>query len=332
VAGIHLGPTANAGGAKLNLPRYASIDIGTNSVLLLIADLKGSRLERVFEDFRVTRLGEGAITTGMLQSTPMARTLKVLCDYVQTAKEYGAERIVATGTQIFRQVKNAATFLHQVEQKLSLSVHILTETEEAVLTFLGALDSYSTSQERIWAIDIGGGSTELIFGNRRQIDFQQSFPVGGVQLKIAFRLEERLDAATLARLRQYLSGTLLVPQQGTHPGAMLGIGGTITTLAAVDQALPEYAFEKIDGYTMTRARIEQLFHQLNALSQKQREQLPGMEKGRADIILPASLILLQVMDQLKISRLIVSARGLRYGVILWQLGRANIEHRLGGCK
>ncbi|NOX37547.1 MAG: Ppx/GppA family phosphatase [Calditrichaeota bacterium] len=309
--------------------RYASIDIGTNSVLLLVADLKANRLERVYEAFRVTRLGEGAVTTGRLQPTPMARTLEVLRHYVQKAKELGAEHIVATGTQIFRQVKNADAFLRQVEQELSLSVRILTETEEAVLTFLGALDSCPSPLERVWAIDIGGGSTELIFGNRQQIDFHRSFPVGGVQLKTTFQTGERLDPSTVDRMRQYLAEQLQGLTPTTRQGILLGIGGTITTLAAVDQSLPQYEFEKIDGYALTVERIRELFERFNALSLAEREQLPGMEKGRADIILPATLILLQAMDQLGISRLIVSARGLRYGVILWQVGQVNIQHMVG---
>ncbi len=300
-------------------PRYASIDIGTNSVLLLIAEWDGIRLTPVAERFRITRLGETYVQDGRIPEAAMQRTLKVLTEYIQEARAAGVQSLWCTGTQIFRKAKNAAAFVTRVREQLQLNIDVLSRDQEAVLTFQGALDTVADNPGPFWGIDIGGGSTEVALGTRQQMEFAHSFPIGGVQLKSRFGLGERMTPEEVKTVRETVRRQFMSVMPSGNAAA-IGIGGTPTSLAALAQQLPEYQFEKIDGYLLSRLQLQSLFDQMNGLSLSEREALPGMEKGRADIILPATLVLDEFLAVTGNETLIVSARGLRYGVILWKLG------------
>ncbi len=309
--------------------RYASIDIGSNSVLLLIGQPEGRHVHRVYEECRVTRLGENAFPNGRIIPEAMERTLSVLERYLEMARRFRVAEIVCTGTQVFRKATNADEFIRRVKQRLGISIRVLDPREEAVLTFVGALDSLTEPPTRIWAIDIGGGSTELVLGNARRIEYHGSLDVGGVQLQSGFRLNERLGEDVIQRLRAYVQHHLKPLKRLPRAEGLVGIGGTLTSLAALAQSLRRYDFHKIDGFVLTKPGIARMFEQMNRLRLREREQLPGMEPGRADIILPATLILLEALKTLGHSRVIVSARGLRFGVLLWRLGGVQLSKLVG---
>ena len=313
--------------SKEQKQRVASIDIGTNSVLLLVADWDGRRLTPVVERARITRLGETYVQDGRIPEAAMQRTLAVLKDYLAEARSAGAQQVWCTGTQIFRKAQNAAAFVRQVKETLGIPLEILSREQEALFTFVGALDTVPDSAGPFWAIDIGGGSTEVVLGTRTAVQYLHSFPVGGVQLKMHFHLGEQFSETDIATLRRYIRDHVTRHLPSAR-GVAIGIGGTPTSLAALHQQLVHYAFEKIDGYRLSREALQTLFRQMNALPLAEREKLPGMEKGRADIILAATLLLEEFLSATNNEELVVSARGLRYGVALWKLGVVAPEQML----
>ncbi len=307
------------GNQQVKSNRYASIDIGTNSVLLLVADWDGCQLTPHRELFQITRLGAAYTQEGIIPASAVMRTQQVLQQYIQEAREAGAREVWATATQIFRVAQNASAVLVQLQQASGISIEVLSREQEAWLTFWGALDTMAGLHGPFWAIDIGGGSTEVVLGDRHEIEFAYSFPFGAVQLKEHFHLEDNLKETDIHALRQFVAQQFQkhLPLKDGDP---IGIGGTPTTLAALQQQLSHYAFDRIDGFHLSRSNVLQLFHQMNALPLAERMNLPGMEKGRADIILPATLVLDEFLKAIHRAELTVSARGLRYGVILWKLG------------
>ncbi len=300
--------------------RYASIDIGTNSVLLLIAQWDGERLHPVEEGFRVTRLGQQFKHTGQISPEAIVRTAAVLEEYRKRVDAAGVKQLWCTGTQIFRAASNGKAVADQLARVIGVPVTILPETTEAALTFLGALDSVADKQATYWAIDIGGGSTEIALGSIAQLQVTRSFPVGGVTLLESHMPGDQLTPAAIQAIQQTITAYWQQLPRAHHP--VIGIGGTPTTLAALQLRLRQYDGTKIDGYRLTRHQLQDLFNRLNAMSLREREQLPGMEKGRADVILPATVVLQSFLEFMESPELIVSARGLRYGVILWHLGIA----------
>jgi len=295
----------------------ASIDIGTNSVLLLIAQWDGQHLQPITEMFRVTRLGERFQQSGQIGEAAIRRTESVLKEYRKVIQAAGVKRIWCTATQIFRVAANGKVVAEHLGQIIGAPVTILSETAEAALTFLGALDSVKNNHATYWAIDIGGGSTEVGLGSYDQLQLTRSFPQGGVSLLETVMREEQLTTKEIEAIQNIMHQYW--QQLPSKPYPIIGIGGTPTTLAALHQQLAVYNFEKIDGYRLQLHQIKEMFTHLNALPLKARRKLPGMAEGRADVILPATVVLQSFMEYVGTTELIVSARGLRYGILLWHL-------------
>ncbi|MEO0867713.1 MAG: hypothetical protein AAFY17_04535, partial [Cyanobacteria bacterium J06642_11] len=267
---------------------------------------------------QTVRLGENLVTTGNLSPAAMERTLTGLRDYAAMARTYAPRKIICFGTAALRRARNRDVFCQQVKEQLGWMVRILSPEEEARYTFRGALSSLDvlTPDTASLVIDIGGGSTEIVYGRGNTIDYQTSIPMGAVIAQEYYQLQETINTTDykeicdhLHRLWQQLPP---IPPETTT----LLTGGTATTLAALLQKLQDYDVAAIDGYALTRASITAQYQQLNQLSLKQRSALAGMEPGRADIILPALLILLTLLEHLEVEEVRVSGRGARYGLLL----------------
>ena len=171
------------------------------------------------------------------------------------------------------------------------------------------------ANSHVLAIDIGGGSTEVISGLPSQIQQQWSIPVGAVLLKQQFNLGDRLTPSTIEQIEQFLTNHFALMKAVSPPEQVLVTGGTATTLAALLQEMTEYDFRRIDGYTCSLESIEMLFHELNQLTNHQRADLPGMEAGREDVILPALVILRTLLILIQAKSIVITIRGVRYGIL-----------------
>lgn len=297
--------------------RISSIDIGTNTVLLLVADVQGTTLRPLEHGHAIARLGQGVDENRNITGEAMERVGKVLEEYVAISKAHSAEQIIACGTSALRDANNKDEFLQFVRTEFGITVKVLSGNEEAELTYLGVLSEFPDDKEDHYAvIDIGGGSTEVIEGTRLAIGRSVSLDIGCVRLTERFlkALPPGLDA-----LRQCVS--MVREHSGLVPllapmARLVGVAGTVTTLAALDLGLPQYDPARVSGHILSLKSIEAAFDQLRGKTVAEIKATPGIHAGRADILLAGVVILIELMKQMGRNAITVSDRGLRYGFAL----------------
>ena len=283
------------------LLRVGVIDIGTNSTRYLLADVDSQSLLRVETALRPTRLGEGLATSGRLSEQAMARTAAAIAEFWRRAQAMGAEEIIAAATSAVREALNREDFLVLIRQATGLTVRVLTETEEARYTFRGVLTGLTFDPEKTVVVDIGGGSTEIAWVEKRRLR-TQSLPLGAVRLT-----EQGADVKAIDEL--------LAPVVSKIAGRRLvGSGGTITTLAAVALGLPVYDPERVHGYELRRETVAAIGARLAELSLTERQRVPGLQPERADIILAGIQILSILLARTGATGLTVSEHDLLYGL------------------
>ena len=316
------------------MSRLATIDLGTNTVRLLVVETSGARRWRVLaQEQIITRLGEGAAATGRLGELPMARTVEAITAFCRQAESLEAGEIVIVATSAVREAANRQLFLGRVRRATGRDVRVVAGEEEARLSFLGVLSGIEEIAGDVLLIDIGGGSTEFTLARDRQVITALSIPLWVVPLAEQYMTHGPVDWARYAlmnrEVRTRLSREVLPSFRSTRPGRMVGVAGTITTLAALDQALPVYDPEKVQGYLLRRHRIERLLTQLGALSLAARANLPGLETGRADLIIPGIAVCLAAMDSFGFDSLLASEFALREGILIDYLARAGLDTSSG---
>lgn len=308
-------PQENNGGVG----RLASFDLGTNTFLLLIAERQDGRLAPVCERETIVRLGKDVDAEGNLKTEAMQRGLDCLQEYLRLAREYHATRVIAVGTSALRDAANREEFLQRVQAETGLAVHIISGETEARLTYAGALSNQQELAEPIAVMDIGGGSTEIVTGTYEELHSARSVDIGSVRLTERFLRSDPVTAAEVAAVRQQAQEAMLAVWPRTEFDqirSLVGTAGTITTLAAMAQQLTEYDPARVDGYVLSKKTLRTLGAQLSGLTIAQRRKLPGLPPARADVILAGAVILETFMDAYDFDEIMVSNRGLRYGVLL----------------
>ena len=303
------------------MPYFAAIDIGTHSALLLIARGRGGVIQPQVDLARTTKLGVDLVNTKLISPVALARLMAVLGTYQAILSEYPIEHLIVFGTAAFRLAENASECRQAIAETFGWSLRILSGEEEADYTFKGVTqllvrDPPPTHEGAvILAIDIGGGSTEIISGIPEQIQSRWSIPVGAVLLKQQFQPGDTLSASEVEQMKVFLANHFQRVSLSTRPQQILVTGGTATTVAALLQDMEEYDFRRIDGYCCTIDDLDMLFQELNGLTNSQRADLPGMEPGRADVILPALVILHTLLDHIQGNSITITIRGARYGIL-----------------
>ncbi|HTQ07698.1 MAG TPA: Ppx/GppA phosphatase family protein [Polyangiaceae bacterium] len=296
--------------------RVATLDIGTNSVLLLIAEATAEGPRAVLERATITRLGEGVDRTRTLAPAARARTLECLAGYADDMRRLGVVACRAVGTSALRDAAGGGDFTREAEAVLGVAPQVIAGEREAALTFRGALSGLS-ARGPVTVFDVGGGSTEIVNGTRdggARVDAAVSLDIGSVRL---FERHVRSDPATpdeLARVRADIDGALAAAPRATGPRVLVGVAGTVTTLAAVALELDSYDPARVHGSVLALARVEELAQRLGALPLAARKTLRGLEPKRADVIVVGSLIVERVMHFMRASELVVSDRGVRWGL------------------
>lgn len=297
----------------------ASIDIGTNTVLLLVAELDGNSLTVIDEQQRIPRLGSGVDESKKLSKGAMQRVIDSLNEYRKIVrKKYPeVENIYVTATSAVRDAENKAEFLDLVEQKTGLKVQVLSGLKEAEYTFLGAQSVLNDVEGSKLVIDIGGGSTELAYG-QEQLEDRYSYDMGCVRFTERFlknnpptdlQIQECRDAIKRV-LEEYRFN---FPTQTTF----IGVAGTVTSLAFIDLKMSSYNSETLSGHIITKKKLQSY---INCFSSYTYDMLgkkyPEVMKGRADIFLAGLLILDEFMKWNNIKELITSTGGIRYGTLI----------------
>jgi exopolyphosphatase/guanosine-5'-triphosphate,3'-diphosphate pyrophosphatase len=305
--------------------RVAAIDIGSNTCLLLVAEGTADAPIAVHEASAITRLGKGVDRTGRLADDAMDRALAVLADYGRRLREHGVASVDAVCTSAVRDAANGEDFLSRAASVLGKAPRVVLGREEGSLTFDGVTTALS-DHGTVTVFDIGGGSTEVIHGPSRGSGAPPaalgaaSMNVGSVRLTERHLAHDPPTPMELAALREDIDDALLaVPRTPTNE--LVGVAGTITTLATLDRRLPHFDPLLVHGALLTRASVMRLTGQLSSMTLEQRIALPGLDPGRADVIVAGATIALAVLDWAGVDVLRVSDRGVRWGVAVRLLRR-----------
>ncbi len=323
--------TTGAGGRRRpERERLAALDLGTNNCRLLVVEPedRGFRVVRSFS--RITRLGEGLAASGRLEEAAMMRTIAALSVCARLIAGTGAKRVRCVATEACRRAANGRVFVERVREATGLSLEILDHDEEARLAMLGCAPLVERDAERVLLLDIGGGSTEIFWLERRSraAGFRgraYSLPVGVVTLS-----ESCGDGADERAYRQMMAIVgRLVEASGMPPSAngdahtiqMLGTSGTVTTLAAIHLGLRRYDRRRVDGVRVSFAALSEVAERLRRLDRAGRAAYPCIGRGRADLVMAGCAILEAVHRRWPVERLRVADRGVREGILAEMLGQ-----------
>jgi exopolyphosphatase/guanosine-5'-triphosphate,3'-diphosphate pyrophosphatase len=284
----------------------AAIDCGTNSTRLLVADADGSTVERLM---RITRLGQGVDATGSLHPDAVARTLAVLGEYRRTMDRLGVARVRVSATSAVRDAANRDAFLAAAESVVGARPELLAGEEEARLSFLGATAELDPAEGPFLVVDIGGGSTEFAVGTGEP-EGVVSVDMGCVRMTERFlrhdppRPEELSQAVSVAR--DHLEDVARVLPSAAEARRLIGLAGTVTTVAAVELGLADYDRDRVHHFVLTRAAMEDVFRTLATEDRAQRLANPGLEEARADVIVGGMVVLAAVMRHFEFDECLVS--------------------------
>ncbi len=298
--------------------RVAVVDIGTNSTRLLIAevDAGSGSLQELVRRSEVTRLGEGVDANGVLSAGAIARTCARLEEYAALIAEHGCEANMAVLTSAVRDASNGGEFAAEVRERFSLDPHVLSGQEEAQLTFLGAMSGRPAAAEPTVVIDIGGGSTEFVVGVGRSAGFHTSLPIGVVRMSERHIRDDPPTPAELQELARDVRETLLagIPEDERAPVVRaIGVAGTATSAASIDQELDPYDPARVHGYELLLGTVEMLLARLADLDEGGRRSVVGLNPDRAPTIVAGMVVLAEAMRAFGLERLEVSEHDILYG-------------------
>lgn len=297
---------------------FATIDIGTNSVLLLIGEvLPDGNIRTVKDLMTVTKLGEGVAATGKISDAAMARTIGALKSYWEECVRHGVLRVAVVGTAALRNAKNAADFLALAKKELGLDMEIISGERESELAFEASARDFGRD---IFVVDIGGGSTEFIVPAKKGggIEFK-SLPIGCVSLTEKFLKSDPPFNGEILNLQRAVRAALekgldLAVFARPHDRELVAGAGTATTIAAMILRLEKYDPQRVHGMKIKIALLRGLIADIKTKSLEERKKMPGLHPSRADVIISGACILQEAMSHLGYASAIISDRGIRWGL------------------
>ena len=298
--------------------RVAAIDIGTNSVLLLIAARNSeASMTTLVDRATVTRLGRGVDAERRLAPSAMQRTLDVLAEYAAQARELDAP-ILAVGTSALRDASNAAEFCARAREVLGVELQVIEGAREATLTFAGALVGLPVQRDEVTVIDVGGGSTELVRADGPGLA-GVSVDIGAVRITERFGLTAPTSTGACAEVLMHATQALRASGAVTTT-RVVAVAGSATTLAAIAGGVEPFDPARIHGTRLSIEELRALIERIAALDADARAAVPGLEAARADVIVGGALVLLAACQHAQATELMVSCGGLRVGLAAETLG------------
>lgn len=292
----------------------AVIDVGTNSIKFHVAKKKpDGSLETVLDRNDIARLGEGLRETGLIAPEALERNALSVAAFAEKAKELGAVPEIV-GTMALRTAKNAAAFVARVKELTGLDVRIISGEEEARLSYLAVLSGLPLAGGELVTFDTGGGSTEFVYGRGAEMERKFSVPLGAVRITEEFFADDpvrpgSVDAA-LKEIRASLTGGGVLGS----PAVIVGMGGTVTSLASVKFKMETYDPDVVQGSVLTLAELKDMAAMFASMTLEERKGVTGLQPKRADVILAGTCIVCAILELLGASSFTVSDRGLRHGL------------------
>jgi len=299
--------------------RIAAIDIGSNSIRQTIADVSPGGSIRVVDEMRASpRLGAGLDRTGALSEIAVQNALATLSRMATLARQQGAKRTEVVATSAVREATNGAAFLALVREHTGLKVRVLEGSDEARLSFLSALAHFDLASGRAVVMDIGGGSLEVVLSADGLIDRLISLPMGAIRMTEQFLAGDTPERG-MRRLRKHVRRELRLHLSAKHwrSAQVIASGGTFTNLASIHLArLGMDSARTVHGTVVPRVELEHIVDMLHNMSPSERQGVPGLTAARADIIVAGFTVAAEVLARLDVSGLVVSAYGIREGILL----------------
>lgn len=293
---------------------YSVIDLGTNTCLLLIASVKNNLLVTLHEAQEIPRIGKNLYETRNISAESFGKVSDIFKKYISVSEKYNAQQIHAFGTSALRDAANSNEFIKYIENQTGVKLTVISGIEEARYSFEGALFDIG-NPDKYAVIDIGGGSTELSFIKNGYVD-SFSLNAGSVRLNELF-FRDNYSKKSMLSAENFIMDNINKAEFKIPEGKKLaGVAGTITTLSAIKNNLKNFDATVIHNDVLTIPEIESMFGKLIHMTKDERLNIGTYMKGRSDIIISGALILLKIMQFYNFSSLIVSAKGLRYGLML----------------
>ena len=305
------------------LTRLAAIDIGTNSIRCVVAEVEPTGSYRVLDEEReMTRLGHDLFKRGRLAVEPMERSYAALTKMKAIADGFQVDELRAVATSAVREASNGRAFCREVRRRCGLAIEVISPEEEAQLALLSALRAFDLAGRSVGIVDIGGGSVEVVLAAGAVVDQVYTLPLGAVRLTEAYGGAEPLRRRRWKRLRRAIDRVLdeRIGEPPFNPEVIIGSGGTFTNLAGLIKTEREGSEKKteknLQGYTMRRAEVVHLLHRLRVTPLELRRAMPGLNPQRADIIVAGAAVVARVARRLGAQQIVVNPGGLRSGLLL----------------
>lgn len=301
----------------------AVIDIGTNTILLLVAQIgDAGQIHPLAYEQRIPRLGQGVDSRKRLSAEAMQRAVTVLNEYRSIITRHSLSTAVVIGTSAVRDASNKDEFVSLVHAQTGFTVEVLSGADEAFWTYRGAISGIA-GIERATVVDIGGGSTEISTGSASSVDSSISIDIGSVRLTERFIKHDPPHPGEVQAIKEAIGTALRTAKAPAPPITLVAVAGTATTLALLAHGAREFSLEAVSGTLLTLAEIESLASTLSQKSVAQILAAGSYLTGRADVITAGAMILEAVMKRLGARSVIVSERGVRYGIALreWERER-----------
>ena len=308
--------------------RNGFIDLGTNTILCLIAELKDDGGFDVLDDLaEIARLGQGVDRSGRISPEGEERSLKVLRSYLERCRRFNVDEITAVGTSALRDAQNSAEVQARIKQRLGLEVRVISGEEEAAFAFLAVQKGLVLAGHELLVVDVGGGSTEFIRGNAAGVTQAVSINIGSVRLTEQFVRSDPVRQEECEKMTAVIEAELArLPNQwlNNRPALnLVGIAGTFTTLAAVERKLLRYAHAEVHGGRLTLSEVRRQVALFQSKTIEERKAIRGLEPKRADVILAGAILIERIMTAFHSERVIVSDQGVRYGLLHEYLKQRN---------
>jgi exopolyphosphatase/guanosine-5'-triphosphate,3'-diphosphate pyrophosphatase len=317
--------SAPLGNGQAATKRLAAIDIGSNSIRLMIAEASPDGSYRILDDEKeTTRLAQGLTRTGRLSDEAMAKSLECLARMKAIVEGYGVAHLEIIATSAVREAKNRRKFLRLVQERLGLEVQVISTEEEGLLSFQSVARHFDLREQNVAVVDLGGGSAELILAAKGIVEDVYSLPLGAVRLTERYLHSDPPGDRECGRLRREVSDCLrrVVGKPSFWPQTMIGSGGTFTALANMSLRMRGEAFGSVGGHELSRSEVRHILDNLRRLPLRARRAVPGLHADRADIIVAGLLVVERLLKFLRINRLVVHDRGIRDGLLLRMIGQA----------
>jgi len=295
--------------------RIAVIDLGTNTVLLTVAEIqKNQEIKTLLEAKETPRLGENVDKTKKISSGSIKRVLKTIQNLKKRAIRLRAEKIILIGTAALREAKNTSNFKKLIQDKIGLKLEVISGRKEAELVFWGAIADFKHRSKKFTLLDIGGGSTEAIVGTQKKILKLKSLNMGSLRLTERFLKNKKNGYSKMIKFINQKFTSLKINFK-VQNSTLIGSGGTITTLGALSLNIKKYERDQVHGLVLPIKKINSLLEKLSHMSLVQRRRFMKIDPKRADIIIAGAVILKQFMEQFEFEHIVISDKSLRWGVL-----------------